>query len=128
MQQPRDIFDQIEAYLADDVSHEELFAWLLDSADDYAEASDSESEVNVWARTLNMLCLLQDSGVDESVVRQELQALAANRPASVCRIEISKSLVEQGGTIVYWGVPSVHPGNSDSMNIPSRTKEWAIAR
>ena len=29
MQQPRDIFDQIEAYLADDVSHEELFAWLL---------------------------------------------------------------------------------------------------
>ena len=128
MQQPRDIFDQIEAYLADDVSHEELFAWLLDSADDYAEASDSGSEVNVWARTLNMLCLLQDSGVDESVVRQELQALAANRPASIYRIEISKSLVEQGGTIVYWGVPSVHPGNSDSMNIPSRTKEWAIAR
>ena len=128
MQQPRDIFDQIEAYLADDVSHEELFAWLLDSADDYAEASDSGSEVNVWARTLNMLCLLQDSAVDESVVRQELQALAANRPASIYRIEISKSLVEQGGTIVYWGVPSVHPGNSDSMNIPSRTKEWAIAR
>ena len=128
MQQPRDIFDQIEAYLADDVSHEELFEWLLESADLYGEATESESEVNVWARTLNMLCLLQDSAVGESVVRQELQALAANRPASIYRIEISKSLVEQGGSAVVWGVPSVRPGSSDSIDIPGRTEEWVIGR
>ena len=126
MQGSKDIYDHIDAYLTKDLSHDELFDWLLESADLYCEAISSESEVNVWARTLNMLCLLHDRSIGESVVRQELQALAANRPASIYRIEISRSIVEQGRNVVVWDVPSVRPGSSDSTDTPVHTEEWVI--
>ncbi|MCY4436802.1 MAG: hypothetical protein OXE05_05645 [Chloroflexi bacterium] len=128
MQESKDIFDRIDAYLAEDLSHDELFHWLLEAADRYCEVGENALGVNVWARTLNMLCLLQDGAVEESAVQLELQALGGSRPARTCRIEISKSLVEQGGNMVVWEVSSIRPGNSDSADIQNRNEEWAIAR
>lgn len=128
MQESKDIFDRIDAYLVEDLSHDELFRWLLEAADLYGEVGQNESGVNLWARALNMLCLLHDGVVEESVVRLELRALAGLRPTSTYRIEISKSLVEQSEGVVIWEVPLVRPAASDRADEHNSNSEWAIAR
>ena len=128
MQESKDLFDRIDAYLVEDLSNDELFRWLLEAADLYSEVGQNESGVNLWARALNMLCLLHDGVVEESVVRLELRALAGLRPTSTYRIEISKSLVEQSEGVVIWEVPLVRPAASDGADEHNRNAEWAIAR
>lgn len=128
MQASQHVLDFVDAYLARDLSHDELYNWLLESADLQGEAKEHESDLNLWARTLNLLCLLHDEVMDENAVRQELQAIAANRPASTSRIEITKSLIEHGGSVLIWEVLPLRSVSPDSVEISGRTDQWAIAR
>ena len=128
MQASQDILDFVDAYLARDLSHDELYNWLLESADLHDEAKEHESDLNLWARVLNLLCLLHDEVMDEYAVRQELQAIAASRPASTSRIEITKSLIEHGGGVLVWDVLPLRSVSPESEEIPGKTDQWAIVR
>ena len=35
-------------------------------------------EVQLWSRALNLLCLLNDKAIDETLVRREIEALLAS--------------------------------------------------
>ncbi len=71
----------MRGYLDDQLSHGELAEWLLEYADHFLAEPEDAFEVRLWSRALNLLCLLNDKAIAETLVRQEIESLLATRQA-----------------------------------------------
>ena len=83
MEPSKELFRRIQAYLDSQLAHQELFKWLLEYAAFFLEEPEDAFEVQVWSRALNLLCLLNDSAIEERLVRHEIQSLLASRQVVV---------------------------------------------
>ena len=76
----------MRGYLDDQLSHGELAEWLLEYADHFLAEPEDAFEVRLWSRALNLLCLLNDKAIAETLVRQEIESLLAPRQAIAERV------------------------------------------
>ncbi len=73
-----ELIGRVRGYLDSRLSHGELSAWLLEYADHFLMEPEKAFEVQLWSRALNLLCLLNDKAIDETLVRREIEALLAS--------------------------------------------------
>ena len=81
MDPSQELLGRVRRYLDGKQPHGELSEWLLKYADYFLAEPEKSFEVQLWSRALNLLCLLGDDSIDETIVRQELEALLASRQA-----------------------------------------------
>lgn len=72
-----ELLRRVRGYLDDQLSHGELAEWLLEYADHFLAEPDDAFAVQLWSRALNLLCLLNDEAIAETLVRQEIESLLA---------------------------------------------------
>ena len=76
-----ELLGRVREYVDDQLSHGELAEWLLEYADHFLAVPEDAFEARLWSRTLNLLCLLNDKAIAETLVRQEIESLLATRQA-----------------------------------------------
>ncbi len=83
MEPSKELLGRVQAYLGNRLAHQELSKWLLEYAAHFLEEPEDAFEVQLWSRSLNLVCLLNDSAIDETLVRHEIQSLLASRQVIV---------------------------------------------
>ena len=81
MDPSRALLGRVRGYLDDQLSPGELSDWLLEYADHFLAEPEDAFEVRLWSRALNLMCLLNDEAIAETLVRQEIESLLATRQA-----------------------------------------------
>ncbi len=76
-----ELLGRVRGYLDGQLSHSELSEWLLEYADHFLMEPKDAFEVRLWSHALNLLCLLNDKAIAETLVRQEIESLLATHQA-----------------------------------------------